>query len=386
MTTSDDSTLMASDLPFENRIWPYLRKMWDGDPVRRIRTPTGDEAWLVSGHAEIRELLSGNRLGRSHPTPDDRATYAGVPAYDSVLSEDHHAADAMHDWVRKALRPHFTNRRMQAMRPRVEQLVEEGIDQLVVTGPPAELNTEFSTPLVLRLLCELLGVPADEQQDCLGLMSRADAGEPAEFFDYVTKLASRKCTAREDKIIPRMASTAGIKAEHIGHTALLLLDAGLHAITKQIALQVLVLAYHPDQRAALVKNPDLVPQVVEESLRISGSASLPRYAREDIELGGVTIGANELVLLDLTLANFDERTLAEANRFDPERSPNHHLTFGHGGWACLGAPLARLVLQSVLASLVTRLPALCPVDPTAKPEARNRPLGGGLANHFYVTW
>jgi cytochrome P450 monooxygenase len=385
LVQSEHNKLLASDLPFENRICPHLRQGWDGVPARRIRTPTGDDAWLVSGHAEVRKLLSDNRLGRSHPTPDTRATYARDPTYNAVTSDDHDTADAMHTWLRKNLRPHFTTRRMHVMRPQVEQLVDEGIDRLVVAGPPADLNAEFSTPLMLRVLCDLLGVPADEHQDCIKLMSRVAEGYSDEFFEYIRNLASRKTTAPDNRVVPRMAS-ADIPSEYIAHVALLVLDAGVRAVVKQIAYLVLVLANHPDQRAAVADNPDLIPKVIEESLRISGSLSLPRFSREEIAVGEVTIGPNELVLLDLTRANFDERTIAEATTFDPDRSPNHHMSFGHGGWTCLGAPLARVVLQSVLASLLAKLPELRPVDPTAEPEARSVPLCGGLPERLNVTW
>lgn len=99
---------------------------------------------------------------------------------------------------------------------------------------------------------------------------------------------------------------------------------------------------------------------VEETLRAAdrGGPGLPRYAREDIEIGGVTIRAGEAVLLDTTLANFDDRVFGEPDRFDVTRAPNPHVAFAHGPWHCLGAPLARIELRTVFASLVHRFPTM----------------------------
>ncbi|WP_235883483.1 cytochrome P450 [Saccharopolyspora elongata] len=89
-----------------------------------------------------------------------------------------------------------------------------------------------------------------------------------------------------------------------------------------------------------------------------GGPGLPRYAREDVEIGGVTIRAGEAVLLDTTLANFDGSAFEEPDRFDVTRAPNPHLAFAHGPWHCLGAPLARIELRTVFASLLPRFPSL----------------------------
>src|SRR5262249_32737196 len=151
--------------------------------------------------------------------------------------------------------------------------------------------------------------------------------------------------------------------EQVVQVVMLLQFAGLGATSKQIAYGVMLLAAQPEQRAAVATNPALLPSTVEELLRLSGSLSLPRYAREDIEIGGVTIGAGDLVLLDLTLANYDGTAFDDPTTLDVTRSPNRHMTFSHGVWTCLGAPLARMLLSAVFWALLTRMPQLRPVGP-----------------------
>src|SRR5690349_10311569 len=158
MTTQEKSELMASDLPAEQRVCPHLRRETDDPAVRRIRTPAGDEAWLVSRHAEVRELLRDGRLGRSHPSPGDRPQYCGDAAFDSVLFDDHQTADQMHRQWRKIIPPQFGASRLRAMQPRIDQFVGEAVDALLAAGPPVKLRSEFTQPLARRIIGELLGV------------------------------------------------------------------------------------------------------------------------------------------------------------------------------------------------------------------------------------
>lgn len=382
MTETEDRVLMASDLPFELRMCPHLRPRREEPAVRRVRTPAGDEGWLVSGFAEVRELLNDDRLGRSHPVPEERAQYAGNPAYDQVTATDHGTADVLHGRLREALKPHFSARRMLALQPRLEELVGDQLDRMVGVGPPAELTTDFSAPLVLRVLCELLGVPADDQEWCVVLMHRVDTGDLAGLAGYLGKLVARRRAAPDGSLISRLCES-GAPDEQVVQVAMLLQFAGFGATVKQIAYALLLLANNPAQRETLAANPSLVPGAVEEMLRMSGSLSLPRYARANIEIGGVTIRADDLVLLDLTRANFDDDGFPDPASFALGRTPNRHVTFSYGVWTCLGAPLARLLLRTTVETLLTRLPTLRPATGL---EARSGPLSGGLPERLEVTW
>lgn len=201
------------------------------------------------------------------------------------------------------------------------------LDEIAAGHPPVDLHRALSIPLSVRVLCELLGVPyADHDQFQTLVHGMADTSD-------------------------RWRSDTG-QAELIGYVSDSVADA--------IDLGTLLLLANVDQRDAIVHDPGLVNTAVEEILRAAdrGGPGLPRYAREDIEIGGVTIRAGEAVLLDTTLANFDDRLFDEPDRFDVTRAPNPHVVFGHGPWHCLGAPLARIELRTVFTSLIHRFPTM----------------------------
>jgi cytochrome P450 monooxygenase len=373
---------MASDLPVERRVCPHLRQATQGPAVRRVRTPAGSDAWLVSGYAEVRDLLRDERLGRSHAKPAERAQYAGDATYDQVMHTDHALADAMHSGMRDLIKPQFTTRRMLAMQPRVERYVNEQVDALIAKGEPADLRTDFAEPLIRRVLCDVFGVPDVEAGECAELMRRAASGDLAALTTYLRRLIVVKRFRPDDSVVSRLCHT-DTPEEQVVQTVMLLQFAGVGATSKQIAYGVMLLAEQSEQRDELAADPALMPSAVEELLRLSGSLSLPRYARTDIEIGGATIGAGDLVLLDLTLANYEDAVFAEPTALDMTRSPNRHLTFSYGVWTCLGAPLARMLLSVVFTTLLTRMPNVRPAGPLAR---RSGPLTGGLPDRLVVIW
>lgn len=380
--TVDRQGLMASDLPVERRTCPHLRRATSGPAVRRVRTPAGDEAWLVTGHAEVQDLLRDDRLGRSHTAPDERARYAGNPTYDHVPATDHELADSMHGMLRTLLKPHFTARRMLAMRPHVDRLVAARVDAVLAAGPPADLRATLSEPLIRQVFCDLYGVPAAEVGECVGHMRRVATGDFAGLAEYLPRLVAAKRAEPDDGLVSRLCAT-GISTQQVCQVVLVLEFAGFGATRKQIDYGLLLLAEHPEERAAVAADPALLPAAVEELLRLSGSLSLPRYARQDIEIGGVTIGAGDLVLLDLTRANYDGAVFDDPATLDLARTRNRHVTFSHGVWTCLGAPLARTILAAVFQSVLTRLPGLRPAAPVT---GTSGPLSGGLPDRLEFTW
>ena len=383
MTDTEVPGLLSTDLPFEFRTCPHLRQARRGAAARRVRTPAGDEAWLVSGHDEIKKLLIGRQLGRSHPTPEARAQYAHDPLYDQVESHDHAVADTAHAAVRAAVKPHFTARRMLRLRPTLATLVEGQVDQLIEHGPPAELRADFSGPLIRRVFTELFAVPAADRDRCLEVMRLGSEDGLGDLFEFVTELAATKAAAPDDSLMARLAAS-GLHGDQVVRIAMLLYLAGTGATSNQIDYGILLLAEESAQRERLAANPDQLPVAIEEMLRLAGSLTLPRYAREDFEIGDSTISAGDLVLLDLVDGNYDEDAFAEPTTFEAERRPNRHLTFGHGSWTCPGAPLARQVMQLVFASLLTRLPTLRPALPPG--STTGGPLTGGLPTTLEITW
>jgi pentalenolactone synthase len=175
--------------------------------------------------------------------------------------------------------------------------------------------------------------------------------------------------------------------EDIAGVAAALLFAGHETTVARIDYGTLLLLAHPDQCDAIRRDPELVEGAVEEILRIAvpHSSGLPRYAKDDIDLAGVTIRAGDAVLLTSVVANRDAAAFPDPDRFDITRSPNPHLSFGHGPRFCIGAILARIELHAVFTALPRRFPALQLAVPLEELQLRTDVVIGGLTA-LPVSW
>jgi len=389
---------VTAQLPFEQwdplRVAPGLRELQSQGSVHRVRTAMGDEAWLVTSHAQVQQLLDDARLGRSHPTPETAAR-TGETLFDGLLG-DFATEVADHARIRSLLQPHFSPKRMRALRPRVETLTARLLDELIEHGPPADLHTGVAVPLPILVICELLGVP---YQDCdqfrAWTADAANTHDPArsergvrELFGYGHELVARKRTEPGDDVISQLSATEGVCDDEIAGLSMALLFAGHETTVVHIGLGVLLLLTNPDQWQALVEDPGLVGKAVEEILRASAKGAgggVPRYAREDLVIDGTPVRAGDLVLLANSAANHDPAVFPDPDRMDITRSAAAHVTFGHGARYCLGAPLARIELQAVFTQLLTRLPTLRLAVEVDALRIRQDALTGGLAG-LPVRW
>jgi cytochrome P450 len=246
------------------------------------------------------------------------------------------------------------------------------------------------------VICELLGVPYDDRdQFRVWTEAAADITDRAiseqglgNLFGYGMKLVEAKRREPGDDVISRLCATDGVTTEEAAMLSMALLFAGHETTVVQIGLGALLLLANLDQWNALRNNPDLIPSAaVEEILRApgNGGGGIPRYARTDMEIDGLSIRAGDLVLLDIGAANHDPAVFTEPDSVDVTRSASGHLTFGHGARYCIGAPLARMELQAVLSQLIPRFPSMRLAVPTEALTLRQDVLIGGLT-HLLVTW
>ncbi|MDQ1014236.1 cytochrome P450 [Streptomyces afghaniensis] len=371
-----------------------LRALRDEAAVCRVRTPAGDEAWLVTRHAETKALLHDGRLGRFHPSPATAPKYVDSPLVEMLIIDDAEAAREMHRQVRTLLGPQFAARRMRELRPRVAAAARALAADFANREQPADLHRYFALPYSLSILHELIGVPAGERDRAAELLAdigrvgtdEEEAPGPDALFALFRALAESKRAAPRDDVLSRLVA-AGVPAEQAAALAATLLMAGLESVASFIALGCVLLARHPERLRSALDDPDAMAALVEEILRNgkqSGSV-LPRYAAADIDISGVTIRAGDLVLLDFALANHDERVFERAGEFDPLRTPNPHLSFGHGMWHCLGASLARIELAEAFGALFERMPGLRPAVPDERLVTSAGRLVGGPAQ-LPVRW
>ena len=389
---------MPPQLPFEQtgplQVPPLLRELQAQGTVHRIRTRVGDDAWLVTGYDEVRQLLDDARLGRSHPCPDTAARSNESALFGGPLG-NYATEQADHARMRSLLQPHFTPGRMRAFRPRVEVLTAELLDQLAHQDHPADLNTALALPLPILVICELLGVPYEDRvrfrtwtQAAADVLDRTRSEQGlGELFQYGKELVAHKRREPGDNVISRLCATDGVGDDEIAMLAMALLFAGHETTVVQLGLGALLLLSNPDQWQAVADSPDRIPDAVEEILRApgKGGGGIPRYARTDIDIGGVTIQAGNLVMLDNGAANHDPAVFPDPDRFDITRRAASHLTFGHGARYCIGAPLARIELQVALAQLVRRFPTMRLAVPAEELTVRSEVLTGGLVS-LPVAW
>jgi cytochrome P450 len=368
------------------------------EPVSRLAFPDGVEGWLVSRYEDVRELLadprisSRNKLGVNpvRPLP---------PGAESLLDIEPGQFIRMdppdHTRYRKLLTGQFTVRRMQALAPRVQQIVDERLDAMAAQPPPADLVQAFALPVPSLVICELLGVPYADRalfQRRSRLLLSMDTDAPTllrardELRAYMLDLVRAKKAEPADDLLSGLAGQDLTELElvNIGN---LLLVAGHETTANMLALGTLLLLQHPDQVEALRADPALVGSAVEELLRYLTIVQfgVVRTALEDLEVGGQRIRAGELVVASLASANRDAEQFADPNALDLAREYAPHLAFGHGVHQCLGQQLARVEMRAGFASLLARFPSLRLAVPPEQVPMRDDTFILGV-RELPVTW
>jgi cytochrome P450 len=353
---------------------PELGRLRAEAPVSRARLWDGSTAWLVTRFADQREVLADSRFS-SDPTRDG---YPHISAGSSFMRRRSQTFmgmdDPEHDVYRRMLTQDFTIRRVQALRPRIQRIVDELIDELIALGPPADLVSQLALPVPSRVICELLGVPYEDHEFFQRLSGALVSGSSApgvavaagiELRGYLAGLLDDKLKYPADDLLTRLATerlrTGELTETQIADLAVLLLIAGHETTANMISLGTLALLENPDQLVELQDpEPKLVAGAVEELLRyltISHSGRR-RVATVDVEVGGQVIRAGEGVIVTNDSGNRDPAAFPEPDRLDLHRPARHHLAFGFGPHQCLGQPLARAELQIVYGTLYRRLPTL----------------------------
>ena len=406
MTTIVDS---APRLPFSRpstlEVAPRYAQLRQQAPVVRVTSPAGDPAWLAVGYAEVKQILGDPRFGRRHPEPEkaarvSQAAVAGGPRGD-YNTEQHD-----HQRMRKMLVPAFSARRMAQLTERIQELTAQCLDDMQAQhdadpGEPVDLDKVLSFPLPALVISELLGVPPEDRQLFGDISKRmtnmydgADAGAArAELEQYCAGLAAiKRATPAADVIsdvVAMQEEDPTFTDDDVADLAAGLLFAGHETTSGRISFGTMWLLSDEKRRAEFAADPEgRVQPTVEEILRLAApsvSPGLLRYAREDVEIGGITIAAGELVLLNADSANRDESVFADPLEFRTDRKPNAHVAFGHGMHVCIGASLARTELRTVFPALFRRFPGLRLTVDVEELELRTHSVTGGV-DRVPVRW
>lgn len=375
--------------------WAELRERC---PVARVRLASGDEALLLTRYDDVRAMLSDPRFTRRLDAPDaarisstgDGGVFNREPTPDTEAM----MGGPGHGRWRRLVGRSFTAKRVTALAPRIEELADRLIEDMVAGGAPADLVAALGFPLPVYVICELLGVPAEDRDrfahwsDTMLNLSRYSQAEidaaGLEFFRYMQAHVTAKRASPGEDLLSELA--AGVESgEGMTETELIvtgqgLLVAGHETTTNMIGKMVAMLLSDRARWERLVADPSLVRSAVEEALRFDANAGfgLPRYVSEEVEVAGAAVARGTTVVCSMASANRDERQFAHADEMDLARSPNPHLAFGAGPYSCLGQALARVELQTVLAALVRRLPTLELAVPPGELRRREGLIVGGI--------
>lgn len=343
-----------------------------GPPVR-TRLPYGHEGWMVTRFKDVRFVLSDRRFSHALAAKNDMPRL--TPAPSSRASLVSRVDPPEHTQMRRLFNTAFGPAQARGWQPWVKRHADARIDQIIATGPPADLARDLFDPVALNLIGEVMGVPA---RDRSRLQSWATAhqsttvsctdveqsiGAACAYFDELVRNRHRQ---PGDDIISEALQIRDGRGYPITDTEVASLATGLFATgfettTGQLQVSTHALLSHPDQMATLRAHPELMPQAIEELIRYAPILAGPARARcavEDVEISDVLVQAGELVLPNIAAAGFDPTIIANPYQLDISRQPVPSLIFGFGSYFCQGAQLARTAMSAVLLSLIEHFPHL----------------------------
>jgi cytochrome P450 len=372
-------------------------------PVLRGQFLDGSPAWFVTRQDDVRTVLADPRFVNNATAVtgavDMRAAMMeqlGISrAYIRYLTGsilDTNPPD--HTRLRRLVSRAFTVRRIQALRPRVEEITAVLLDDLERAGDPVDLIETFAYPLPITVICELVGIdeadrPAWREWGRALVSMEPDRIGPAvpQVVDHIHALVERRRRTPADDLLTGLIRAHDDDGDRLSDPemvamVLALVFAGHETTAHLIGNATAALLTHPDQLALLRSERELWPGAVNELMRWCGPVHLTRmrFATEDVDLGGTIVRRGDAVQAVLVSANFDPRVYADPDRLDVTRlvdaHGDGHVGFGYGAHYCLGAALARQEGEVALHALVDRFPNLTlAAEPRWLPIPGSRRLG-----------
>jgi cytochrome P450 len=284
-----------------------------------------------------------------------------------------------HTEIRKLLSGAFTAEAVDRLRPLVESIVRERLDDAELAGR-IDVVADLALPLAISVMGTIVGVPAEDRgwiKDCCDEISRFSGGQVHAATSASVGLRAVYAFLEQAFDAPRtpgdlfelllQADGRGrrlLDDQEIRSTAVTMLIAGYETTVRLIGNGAVALLAHPDQLEAFRGRPELAPQAVEEILRFDGPFDwILRRVKGAASIGTVDVGPDDLVALSLVSANRDPARFAAADTFDITRPPQRHVAFGSGLHFCLGAPIARMEAEVALTELFRRFPGIGLVGP-----------------------
>lgn len=352
--------------------YPTYQRLRERSPVHRSRLAN---AWILTKHSDIDAVLRDQkRFGNDERKAVDRLRNEQV---DDEMRSMLRLDPPDHTRLRALVNKAFTPRAVQSLKPRVEEIVDELLDE-IDPDKPFDVIQHLAYPLPMTVIAEMLGVPTEDRERfnawshdvALGLEGGRTREENqrlwrsrqelAEYFASI--IEQRRDDPRDDMISALIAAEE--ERDKLSHPEMLamlvlLLVAGNETTKNLIGNGLLALLHNPEQIKRLREEPDLIEAAIDELLRFDSSVQIDgRVALEDVEIGGKRIKAGQRLILLIGAANRDPDVFDAPDQLDVTRSDGNHVSFGRGVHHCLGAQLARIESQAAFSKLLTRFPDL----------------------------
>ncbi|RZL66173.1 MAG: cytochrome P450 [Variovorax sp.] len=347
-------------------------------PVVPVRLWNDQRAWLLTRHADFQSVLLDPRFSGEFAHEDFPTVTEARRGIDKAEKAFVGMDNPRHDHYRRMLMKEFTTRRMQALRPKIEAITEQLLDDIEKKGPPVDLVSALAVEMPALVMCALFGSPYEDHtyiakcaagRHGLSQSPEQAAQSAADLVDYCRQLIAKKEAHPEDDMISRVIQEwiipGELSREDFANMCSMVLRAGHDTTTNMIGLGTLLLLEHPDQLARLKAEPELISGAVDELLRYLSPVQFAprRVALEDVEVNGAHIKKGDGIFAVNALANRDEAEFPDPDEFDIGRDASHHLAFGYGIHRCLGQGVARIELEVVFPALFKRFPNLRLAEP-----------------------
>jgi alpha-terpineol hydroxylase len=395
--------LPASYADLDGTVFPACEWLRHNAPVGRAEVEGYDPLWLISKHADIKQVLRDAELFHSadvnimlQPQAGDEYLRNMLDGTTHVLNNLSYMEPPVHGRYRDATAHEFLPAQVRRFEPRFREIAKEAVDRLMDHEGECDFVSELSARYPLNAVLEMLGVPAEDYDYMLKVTQDTFGGDDSdwrrddvpptpeamakqwhhavqeayEYFEVIRK--DRLANPRDDlatAIVTAKLEDGELMPERIqNHLTLSVAIAGHDTTNSAISAGMHGLALFPDQLEKVKAEPKLIPGLVDESLRWATPAKhFMRNATRDTELRGVEIKANDRLMCMFVSGNRDEEAFPEPMNFDVTRRPNPHLSFSFGPHVCLGQHIAKIEMRALFDELIPRLGSVELVgEPTLK--------------------
>lgn len=369
----DKCPMHGNSMPFDEEYWhaPFdiYSELHAKGPVHRVCLPDGIPVWLVTGYTEVYDALRDQRLARHRKYANEDYTNhlppEGLPESRLVMEDP-----PEHTKSRKLVNHGFVPRRMRLLKPVMEKLVSNLLDDVEAKGADGaivDLMDTFCAPLPITVICDLVGVPEEERvhvREWGELVFSHNLVNPQGIGEAMARALVERRTNPKDDLLTVWANVTDddgnlLPPEDLSHMALIMFAAGYDSTMGMLSCSTLALMQQPEKARRLANaDEDELHRIMEEMFRMYSPTQrgFRRFAREDLEIGGQHISKGDTVLLSIGAADRDPNAFPNPNDLDFDRSQNKHLVFGRGPHACPGAELARIENGIALQQLFRRFP------------------------------